>query len=172
MATPMLETMRRCGSRVEFSAITAKTISPWLRYLRPSLRGMILHCGGKIEETRTRFCEAIPASRRASSNEVSRSLCLPTPLVKKSFFGTMLLPNFDVPSVDSKDGFLCEGSRMSLSHPDGRKQQMRGFFLVILRRQTAGASCGGFGRFSPAAAMPGHATFCRSVHLTEHEKQV
>jgi hypothetical protein len=27
---------------------------------------------------------------------VNRSLCLPTPLVKKSFFGTMLFPNFYV----------------------------------------------------------------------------
>jgi hypothetical protein len=52
-----------------------------------------------MEETRTRFCEAIPASLSASSNEVNRSLCLPTPLVKKIFFGTMPFPNFYVPSV-------------------------------------------------------------------------
>src|SRR5664279_3562352 len=52
-----------------------------------------------MEETRTRFCEAMPASRRASSNDVNRSLCLPTPLVKKIFFGTMLFPNFYVSSV-------------------------------------------------------------------------
>ena len=55
--------------------------------------------GGKMDDTRTRFCDAMPASRRASSNEVKRSLCLPTPLVKKSFFGTMFFPNFYVPSV-------------------------------------------------------------------------
>src|SRR5664279_2012368 len=52
-----------------------------------------------MDETRTRFCEAIPASRSASSKEVKRSLCLPTPLVKKIFFGTMLFPNFYVSSV-------------------------------------------------------------------------
>ena len=45
------------------------------------------------EETRTRFCAAMPASRRANSKDVSRSLCFPTPLVKKRRFGTMLLPN-------------------------------------------------------------------------------
>src|ERR1700677_63408 len=89
----MLETTSRCGSRVEFSATTAKTTSPGERYLSPSLRVMSLHCGGKIEETRTRFCAAMPASRRANSNEVNRSLCFPTPLVKNRRFGTMLLPN-------------------------------------------------------------------------------
>ena len=55
-----------------------------------------------MDETRTRFCEAMPASRRASSKEVNRSLCLPTPLVKKIFFGTMLFPNFYVSSVGVK----------------------------------------------------------------------
>jgi len=74
---------------------------------KPSLRVSILHCGGKMDETRTKFCEAIPASRSASSKEVKRSLCLPTPLVKNSFFGTMLFPNFDVSSVSLKwAGFL------------------------------------------------------------------
>src|SRR5271163_3703120 len=89
----MLDTTKRCGSRVEFSATTAKTTSPGERYFSPSLRVMSLHCGGKIEETRTRFWAAIPASRRANSNEVNRSLCFPTPLVKKRRFGTMLLLN-------------------------------------------------------------------------------
>jgi hypothetical protein len=54
---------------------------------------MSLHCGGKMEETRTRFCAAIPASRSANSKEVNRSLCFPTPLVKNKRFGIMLLPN-------------------------------------------------------------------------------
>jgi hypothetical protein len=71
-----------------------------IQILLPFLaREIILQRGGKMELTRTRFWEAIPASRRASSKEVKRSLCLPTPLVKKSFFGTMLFPNFYVPSV-------------------------------------------------------------------------
>jgi hypothetical protein len=72
-----------------------------------------------MEETRTRFCEAMPASRRASSKELKRSLCLPTPLVKNSFFGTMLFPNFDVSSLGVKMVALVKGTRMSLSHPDG-----------------------------------------------------
>src|ERR1700744_3692412 len=93
MATPMLETTRRCGSRVEFSATTANTTSPGERYFNPSLRVTSLHCGGKIEETRTRFWAAIPASRSANSKDVNRSLCFPTPLVKNKRFGTMLLPN-------------------------------------------------------------------------------
>jgi hypothetical protein len=95
----MLDTISRCGSRVEFSAITEKTTSPSCRYFSPSLRGITLHCGGKMEDTRTRFCDAIPASRRASSKLVKRSLCVPLPLVKKIFFGTIAFPNFYVPSV-------------------------------------------------------------------------
>src|SRR5215469_9358109 len=91
----MLDATSLCGSRVEFSATTAKTTSPGERYFRPSLRGMSLACGGKIDDTRTRFCAAIPASRSANSKEVRRSLCLPTPLVKNSRFGTMLFPNSD-----------------------------------------------------------------------------
>src|SRR3954462_12256459 len=94
----MEEASKRCGSRVEFSATTANTTSPWFRYLRPCLRGMILHNGGKMDETRTRFCEAIPASRNANSNEVSLSLCLPLPFVRKICFGTINLDNSSIPS--------------------------------------------------------------------------
>src|SRR5438067_3737581 len=93
MATPMLEDISRCGSRLEFSATTENTTSPGERYLSPSLRETSLQLGGKIEETRTRFCEAIPASRSANSNEVRRSLCFPTPLVRKMRLGTMSLAN-------------------------------------------------------------------------------
>src|ERR1700734_2344267 len=88
---------------------------------------MTLQRGGKMEDTRTRFCEAMPASRRASSNEVSRSLCLPTPLVKKIFFGTMLFPNFDVSSVSIKNAAGNNSSRMSLSHSSSRVQHLAGF---------------------------------------------
>ena len=75
------------------TATTANTTSPGLRYFSPSLRPISFACGGKMEDTRTRFCAAMPASRNASSKEVSRSLCFPTPLVKNSRRGTMLFPN-------------------------------------------------------------------------------
>src|SRR5208283_548428 len=42
------------------------------RYLSPSLRGMSLQLGGKMDDTRTKFWAAMPASRSANSNEVSR----------------------------------------------------------------------------------------------------
>src|ERR1022692_4835834 len=102
MATPMDEASRRCGSWVEFSATTAKTTSPGDRYLSPCERGTSLQLGGKIEETRTRFCAAMPASRRASSKEVRRSLCLPTPLVKKRRVGPMFMPNWKTLRRDCK----------------------------------------------------------------------
>src|SRR6267142_3091536 len=107
MATPILEARERCGSRVEFSAMTANTTSPGLRYFRPSFRVSILQLGGKMEETRTRFCAAMPASRRASSNEVKRSLCFPTPFVKNMRFGTMFLPNSVGSSKMSKLSVEC-----------------------------------------------------------------
>src|ERR1035437_4520283 len=129
----MLETSSRCASRVEFSAITAKTTSPGLRYLRPSLRGISLQLGGKMEETRTILCEAIPASRRASSKELKRSLCLPTPLVKNSLFGTMLFPNFDVSCLGVKMGTLVKSTRMSLSHMDGRQQDLQKIYQPLAR---------------------------------------
>src|SRR6516225_824464 len=47
---------------------------------------MTLQAGGKIELTLTRLNSAIRASRSASSNDVSFSRCLPTPLVKKIAF--------------------------------------------------------------------------------------
>src|SRR5947209_7334711 len=117
MATPMEETTRRCGSRVEFSAMTANTTSPWLRRAAPSLRVITLQCGGKIEETRTRFCEAMPASRSASSKEVKRSLCFPTPLVRKSRLGTMSLPNSKI----LRKGFYKKLKLTEIVHCAGRK---------------------------------------------------
>src|SRR5882724_4233803 len=92
MATPIDEANSRCASRVEFSATTAKTTSPGYKYFTPSLRASSLQFGGKMEETRTRFWAAMPASRNASSKEVSRSRCFPTPFVKKIRFGTMSFP--------------------------------------------------------------------------------
>jgi hypothetical protein len=46
-------------------------------------------------------------------------LCLPTPLVKNIFFGTIAFPNFYVSSVSSKIVKCVKGSRMSLSHSGG-----------------------------------------------------
>src|SRR5713226_8914957 len=57
----------------------------------PAVRERIRHFGGKMLDTRTRLQAAMPAERRASSNEVSFSRCLPTPLVKNSSFGTKLI---------------------------------------------------------------------------------
>ena len=90
---PMLEATNRWGSRVEFSATTAKYDFSRSQVFETFLAGMTLQFGGKMEETRTRFCAAMPASRSANSNDVSRSLCFPTPLVRKIRFGTMSLPN-------------------------------------------------------------------------------
>src|ERR1019366_702023 len=77
-----------------------------------SLRAINLQCGGKIEETLTRFCAAMPASRSANSKEVSRSLCFPTPLVRKMRFGTMFLPNLSA----SRGGDKILSEFLKLTH--------------------------------------------------------
>src|SRR5215468_2984099 len=87
-AKPMLAAIKRCGSFVEFSLITVNATCPGLMCLRPSLREISLQFGGKIDETRTILHAAIPALRSASSKLESRSLCLPTPLVKNIFLAT------------------------------------------------------------------------------------
>src|SRR5437773_6572199 len=110
----MLEATKRWGSRVEFSAITAKTTSPGWRYCRPSLREINLQLGGKMEETRTRFCAAMPASRSANSKEVSRSLCLPTPLVRKIRLGTSSLPK-----LMSSGGARFWNESQNVAHGEG-----------------------------------------------------
>jgi len=43
-------------------------------------------------------------------------------LVKKSFFGTMLFPNFYVASVGFEIAIFVECCQLSLSHPAGSKQ--------------------------------------------------
>ena len=65
-----------------------------------------------MEETRTRFWAAMPASLRASSNDVSRSLCFPTPFVRKMRLGTMSKPNL----FASKIPFFSELKK--ISHAD------------------------------------------------------
>src|SRR5256885_16245429 len=88
MATPTVAAIRRCGSRVAASDMTTKVTWPGSRRLAPCARDRIRHPGGKMLDTRTRLHAAIPAERSASSNDVSFSRCLPTPLVKNISLGT------------------------------------------------------------------------------------
>src|SRR5438270_8408192 len=74
-----------------------------------------------MEETRTRFCAAIPASLSANSKDVSLSLCLPTPLVRKMRFGTIFKPNL---LASKKAGFFVNkknNTRRELSAGNFRK---------------------------------------------------
>src|SRR5438067_356010 len=114
MATPILDAIRRCGSRVEFSATTENVTSPGYKYFRPSLREINLQLGGKMEETRTRFCAAMPASRSANSKEVSRALCLPTHLVRKIRLGTSSLPK-----LMSSGGARFWNESQNVAHGEG-----------------------------------------------------
>src|SRR5436309_15507122 len=78
-----------------------------------------------MEETRTRFCAAIPASLSANSKDVSLSLCLPTPLVRKMRFGTMFKPNL---LASRKAGFFVNkknNTRRELSAENLRKTLRR-----------------------------------------------
>jgi len=91
MATPTEDATRRCGSFVALRAITTNVISPGWIIFKPFSRVTSLHPGGTMLETLTRFAICIPASRKANSNDWSCSLCLPTPFVKKKYFGIMCL---------------------------------------------------------------------------------
>ena len=61
----MLEWMRRPGSFVSARAMTQKVISPGCKRGYSELRGISSQCGGRIDETVTRFCCSISASRNA-----------------------------------------------------------------------------------------------------------
>src|SRR5215470_883167 len=88
MATPTVAAISRWGSRVAASDITTNVTWPGSRRLAPCARDKIRHPGGKMLESRTRLHAAMPADRSASSNDVSFSRCLPTPLVKNISLGT------------------------------------------------------------------------------------
>ncbi len=80
----------------------------------------------KMEDTLTRFCAAMPASR--NSNEVRRSLCLPTPFVKNRRVGTMFFPSPKTPPANAVCGFLSvlfrPGYPVELSHAVGCMEPM------------------------------------------------
>src|SRR5579875_2922736 len=109
MATPTDAAISRWGSLVAFSLITTCRICPGLSSFMPSCGEMSLQCGGKIDETRTRLYWAMPALRSAISKLESFSRCLPTPLVRKIFLATKLIP----------------GSRARTYHGSGRASSAR-----------------------------------------------
>src|SRR3972149_6399956 len=76
------------GSLLVSLLMTQKTIWPGESFFSPTVLGTIFAAGGNMLETCTRLNFSMPASRRASSNEVSSSLWMPTPFVKKTLLGT------------------------------------------------------------------------------------
>jgi hypothetical protein len=60
-----------------------------------------------MEETVTKLNRAIPAARKAISNEARYSLCLPTPLVKNIRLGTGVIFSFRPPSNNSPIKKYC-----------------------------------------------------------------
>jgi hypothetical protein len=72
----------------------------------------------------------MPASRRASSKEVRRSRCFPTPLVKKIFFGTMSLPN----SVSSRKFLpvVPSGKSNTVICEDCMKKDRNSIFPILI----------------------------------------
>src|SRR5690606_17842546 len=97
MASPTDEASRRRGSLLQHRLITQYVMAPVCSSFSPCVLEINLQAGGKILDTWTRLHFSIPASRRASSNECSSSLCVPSPLVKNIFFGTFGF-NFSSPS--------------------------------------------------------------------------
>src|SRR5215475_3205853 len=124
----MLAAIRRCASLVEFSLMTVNATCPGLMCFKPSLREISLQFGGKIDETRTILHAAIPALRSASSKLESRSLCLPTPLVKNIFLATnAIVPVRSLHFIELSEKFLCCGkvTRMIPSVNANRRSAQR-----------------------------------------------
>src|SRR5580693_7628727 len=92
----MPEATRRPNSLVSDRAITQNVISPGLNAATPTWRGMSSHCGGRIDETETRFCCSISASRSAYSKAASCWRWTPTPRVRKTRLGSgnIVRPSF------------------------------------------------------------------------------
>src|SRR2546429_2198628 len=112
--------MSRCGSRVAASDMTTKVTCPGSRRFMPASRDRIRQFGGKILDTRTRLQAAMPADRSASSNEVSFSRCLPTPLVKNISLGTN--PSTSRSLCETKNGMVNEVLEL-------RKMRERGYMI-------------------------------------------
>src|SRR3989304_1118721 len=88
MAQPTEAARSLLGSLLVSLLMTQNTIWPGESFLSPTVLGTIFAAGGNMLETCTRLNFSMPASRRASSNEVSSSLWMPTPFVKKTLLGT------------------------------------------------------------------------------------
>src|SRR5438046_10170190 len=97
--------------------MTTKVTCPGSRSFIPWARDRMRHLGGKMLDTRTRLQAAMPAERSANSNEVSFSLCFPTPLVKNISFGTN-------PTTSRSSGWL-EGNQNGNTNLAGVKEHVR-----------------------------------------------
>ena len=92
----MPEAMRRPASLVSERAITQKVISPGLKVATPLARVINSQRGGRIDDTMTRFCCSISASRNAYSKAVKAWRCTPTPRVRNTDLG---IGNMDQPRL-------------------------------------------------------------------------
>src|SRR5258708_35408064 len=79
--------IRRPASLVSDRAMTQNVISPGRNVATPAARLISSHCGGRIDETETRFGCSMSATRTADSNAVSAWRCTPTPWVRNTLLG-------------------------------------------------------------------------------------
>ena len=70
-----------------FYSAPRNVISPGLNVATPAARVINSQRGGRIDDTVTRFCCSISASRSAYSNAVSAWRCTPTPRVRNTHLG-------------------------------------------------------------------------------------
>src|SRR5262249_23946726 len=77
----------RPASLVSDRAMTQNVISPGRNVATPAARLISSHWGGRIDDTETRFCSSMSASRSAYSNAVRAWRCTPTPWVRNTLLG-------------------------------------------------------------------------------------
>src|SRR5262249_1453100 len=91
---------------------TQNVVSPGRSVAAPLVRLMRSHWGGRIDETETRFCCSMSASRNAYSNAVSAWRCTPTPCVRNTLLGNgnivprLLLGNSRAQRCSSRPSFF------------------------------------------------------------------
>src|SRR6266446_4090655 len=94
--------IRRPASLVSDRAMTQNVISPGRNVATPAARLISSHWGGRIDETETRFCCSMSASRSAYSNAVSAWRCTPTPWVRNTLLGNGNIVPSTSPDADAK----------------------------------------------------------------------
>jgi len=127
----MLDTISRCGSRVEFLGDHRKNYFAVVEVRQPFLA--CNHLATRRKDGRDAH-QILRCDSRVSQSQLKRRQALlvgSLALGEEKFLRTMLFPNSYVSSVSVKDAVLIERSRMSLSHLAGVTKNVAGIHRTL-----------------------------------------